>query len=148
MTEQAKLREPDAVALTERVRGEAERTWASLVEAYDLEAWAALGYASWDDYVTGEFDPAGSAAHRLLQPARVGLGIDDAEPSEVQLSESEARDLVGQVVLSLEALTMGLDLVDLATLPKDPQAAAVVAEAIATFTRLRDALQPEGRSDA
>lgn len=144
MTERARLGEADAAALTERVREGAERTWALLVEAHDGEAWAALGHASWDDYVTGEFDPAASPAHRLLDRARVGLGVDEEEPSEVELSESEARDLVGQVVLSLEALTMGLDLIDLTTLPEDHQAAGVVSEAIATFTRLRNALQPGG----
>lgn len=144
MSEQAKLGEADADALTGRVRAEAGRTWALLVEAYDGEAWAALRYASWDDYVTTEFDPAASPAHRLLDRARVGLGSNEAEPSEVELSPSEAHDLVGQVVLSLEALTMGLDLIDLATLPKDAQAAGVVDEAISTFTRLRDALRPGG----
>ncbi len=142
MSEQAKLGEADA--LTGQVREEAERTWALLVEAYDGEAWAALGYASWDDYVTAEFDPAVSPAHRLLDRARVGLDSDEDGPSEVELSPSEAHDLVGQVVLSLEALTMGLDLIDLATLPLDAQAAGVVDEAIATFTRLRDALRPGG----
>jgi len=144
MTEQARLSRADATALTERVQEEAERTWALLGEAHDGEAWAALGYASWDDYVTGGFDPAVRPAYRLLDRARVGLGVDDAEPSEVELSESEARDLVGQVVLSLEALTMGLDLIDLSTLPRDAQGADVVADAISTFTRLHDALQPDG----
>lgn len=140
----ATISEPDAIALTEHIRGAAESTWALLVEAHDRTAWAALGRASWDDYVTSEFDPAADPAYRLLDRARVGLGVDDAEPSEVELSESEARDLVGQVVLSLEALTMGLDLIDLSTLHEDSQAAGVVDEAIATFTRLRDALQPAG----
>ena len=144
MTERARLSEADAAALTERVRDEAERTWALLVQAHDGGAWAALGYASWDDYVTASFDPDASQAYRLLDRSRVGLGLDEAEPSEVQLSESESRDLVDQVVLSLEALTMGLDLLDLATLPRDPRAAAVVADAVSTFTRLRDALQGAG----
>lgn len=144
MTEKARLSRTDATALTERVQEEAERTWALLVEAHDGEAWAALGYASWDDYVTGGFDPTVRPAYRLLDRARVGLQVDEAEPSEVELSESEARDLVGQVVLSLEALTMGLDLIDLATLPRDAQGAGVVADAISTFSRLRDALQPDG----
>ncbi len=144
MSEQAQLGESAATALTGRVREEAGRTWALLVEAYDGEAWRALGYASWDDYVTAEFDHTVSPAHRLLDRARVGLDSNEDGPSAVELSPSEAHDLVGQVVLSLEALTMGLDLIDLATLRLDSQAAGVVDEAISTFIRLRDALRPGG----
>lgn len=142
---QATISEPDAIAVSERIRDAAESTWALLVEAHDRKAWAALGHASWDDYVTSAFDPAADPAYRLLDRSRVVLGVDDAEASEVELSGSEARDLLGQVVLSLEALTMGLDLIDLTTLPEDPQAVGVIDEAIATFTRLRDALQAAGR---
>lgn len=137
---QPTISEPDADELTDRVRRAAEQTWALLVDAHDRGAWAALGHASWDDYVTVAFDPAASPAHRLLDRARVGLGLEEADPSEVHLSASEAEDLVNQVVLSLEALTMGLDMVDLSTLPPDAQAARVVAEAIATFTRLAEVL--------
>lgn len=142
MTEpQAAMSEADGTALTQRIRDEAERVWVLLVEAYERNAWAMLGYESWDAYVTTEFDSSTSAAHRLLERARVAP-VDTTEPSEVELSDSEAQDLVGQVVLSLEALTMGLDLVDLSTLPEDPHAAGVTTDAIAVFTRLRDSLQP------
>ena len=140
------MSEADAAALTERIRDEAERTWALLVEAHDGYAWAAMGYGSWDDYVTTEFDPAASAALRLVERARVGMEHDVEDggvPDEVHLSASEVQDFVGQVVLSLEALTMGLDMVDLSTLPADPQAAGVIAEAIDKFHRLLEAVRPE-----
>ena len=134
----------EAAALTGRIREEAGRTWALLVEAHDNGAWSALGYAGWDDYVTTEFDQAAGPAHRLLDRARVGLPApgEDDPGSELELSESEALGLVNQVVLSLEALTMGLDLVDLSSLGHDAQAAGVVDEAITTFSRLRAALLP------
>ena len=133
---------PDAEALTERIREGAERAWALLVEASDRRVWEAMGYGSWDDYLVSEFDPARSDAYRLVERARV-LPSDEAEDSDVALTESEAQSLVNQVVLSLEALTMGLDLVDVSTLPKDPQAAGVVTEALETFRRFRDGLAPE-----
>lgn len=140
------MSEADATALTERVREEAERTWALLVEAHDGGAWAALGHGSWDDYLTTEFDPAASTAFRLVERARVGMEHDVEEgeaPAEVHLSASEVQDFVGQVVLSLEAHGEGLDMVDLSTLPTDPQAAGVIAEAIDKFNRLLEAVRPE-----
>ena len=143
MTDRPLPDRPDAEALTERIREEAERTWALLVEAHDAGAWAALGYESWDAYVTAEFDAARSTAFRLLERARV-LPEDDGAASEVELTETQARDVVNQVVLSLEALTMGIDLVDVSTLPKDAHAAGIVDEALDSFRRLRDALDPTG----
>lgn len=141
MTDRPPPDRPEAEALTERIREEAERTWALLVEAHDAGAWASLGYGSWDDYVTAEFDAARSAAFRLLERARV-VPEDAGGESEVELTEAQARDVVNQVVLSLEALTMGIDLVDVTTLPKDAHAAGVVTEALDRFRRLRDALAP------
>lgn len=131
--------QPDAAALTERIREEAERTWALLVEAYDGGAWLAMGYDSWDAYVVGEFDTTANPAHRLLERARLEPA-DETSPAPMELSESQAREFIDQLVLSLEALTMSLDMLDLSTMPPDPQAAQVVREAVATFARLGDAL--------
>lgn len=132
-----------AEAITERIADEAERTWALLLEAHDRRAWSAMGHESWDAYLAARFDPTRSDAFRLVERAHV-LPEGDAAESEVALSGSDAQTLVDQVVLSLEALTMGLDLVDLTTLPEDAHAARVVREALTTFERLRDALTPGG----
>ena len=131
---------PDASALTERIREEAERTWALLTEAYGEGAWSALGHESWDDYVTAEFDATANPALRLLERAHL-VPFDDAEPGPMELSEAQARELVDQVVLSLQALAAGIDMVDLSTLPADPSAGAVVADAVSTLSRLASALR-------
>lgn len=131
--------QPEAAALTERIRQKAERTWALLVEAYEGGAWQAMDYASWDAFVTGEFDTAAHPAHRLLERARLEPA-DETEPAPMELSDTQAREFVDQLVLSLEALTMSLDMLDLSTMPSDPQAARVVREAVTTFARLGDAL--------
>jgi hypothetical protein len=76
---------------------------------------------------------------RLLERAHL-VPVDDAEPGPSELSEQQARDLVDQVVLSLQALTAGLDMIDLSTLPPDPTAGTTVDQAGATLGRLAQAL--------
>lgn len=47
---------PDqARALTDRIRVGLEATWQLIVEAWEVRAWASLGYSSWDDYCRREF---------------------------------------------------------------------------------------------
>ena len=53
--------------LTDRIKGAVEATWQLIVEAYQSRAWAALGYASWDDYCTREF---GSSRLKLPREER------------------------------------------------------------------------------
>jgi hypothetical protein len=53
----------DGRSLTDRIKVAVEGTWHLITEAYTTRAWAALGYASWDDYCTREF-----GASRLRLP--------------------------------------------------------------------------------
>lgn len=53
-TQQA-LAPNDARQLTDRIRQTLEFTWDLIVHAYQGQAWTALGYASWNDYVVKEF---------------------------------------------------------------------------------------------
>jgi hypothetical protein len=129
----------EAAALTERIGDRAERLWALLMEANSREAWETLGHPSWEAYVAGEFDVARSPGFRLLERARV-LPDDEEEP-ELALSESQAKTLVDQIVLSLEALAMGIDMVDVSSLAPDAHAAGVITDAVESLVRLRDALQ-------
>lgn len=129
----------EAGALTERIGDAAEGLWTLLVEANASEAWEALGHPSWEAYVAGEFDVARSPAFRLLERARVLP--DDEEEAALALNESQAKTLVDQIVLSLEALAMGIDMVDVAGLPPDAHAASVITDAVQSLVRLRDALQ-------
>lgn len=130
----------EAGALTERIGDSAEGLWTLLVEANASEAWAALGHPSWEAYVAGEFDVARSPAFRLLERARV-LPDDEEEEVALALNESQAKTLVDQIVLSLEALAMGIDMIDVASLPPDAHAASVITDAVLSLVRLRDALQ-------
>lgn len=57
----------DARVLTDQIKVGVEGVWMLVKQAYELRAWAALGYASWDDYCTREF---GTARLRLPREER------------------------------------------------------------------------------
>jgi hypothetical protein len=91
-----RLTADEARALTSEIQQSAERTHALLLRAHEGEAWVALGYASWRDYATAEFNMSQSRAYQLLDQARVVRAIESASDStNVELpNEGQARELV------------------------------------------------------
>lgn len=86
----------EAKALTERIRAAADQLWQLLLEAHERKAWKALGYASWSEYVSTEFDMSRRHAYRLLDQGRVIRAIEDAGGSVThgsQITERTARDI-------------------------------------------------------
>ncbi len=57
----------EARTLTDRIKVGVDATWHLIKESYEVRAWAALGYASWDDYCTREF---GTSRLRLPREER------------------------------------------------------------------------------
>lgn len=57
----------EARALTDKIKVAVEATWQLVATAYERRAWAALGFASWDDYCTREF---GTSRLRLPREER------------------------------------------------------------------------------
>lgn len=57
----------DARALTDRIKTGLDVMWSLVVQAHELRAHAALGYASWDDYCVREF---GSSRIRIPREER------------------------------------------------------------------------------
>lgn len=90
-----RLTAEEARALTDEIQQSAERTYALLLRAHEGEAWAALGYGSWRDYATTEFNMSQSRAYQLLDQARVVRSIEAASDStNVELpNEAQAREL-------------------------------------------------------
>ena len=84
-----------ARALTEQIRGAVETTYSLLLEAWEQEAWRALGYASWTAYIDGEFEFSRQRSYQLLQAARVTRSLSTAVDTrdELHITEREARDL-------------------------------------------------------
>jgi hypothetical protein len=66
----------EARHLTDEIKEQVEAAWAKLRPAYEGRAWAALGYPSWQLYVTSEFDVDWRHAIRLLDHARRVQQID------------------------------------------------------------------------
>lgn len=90
-----RLTAEEARALTDEIQQSAERTYSLLLRAHEGEAWAALGYGSWRDYATTEFNMSQSRAYQLLDQARVVRSIEAASDStNVELpNEAQAREL-------------------------------------------------------
>lgn len=81
-----------ARSITERIRKAGEDLGALIVEAHDGCVWESLGYASWSDYVAGEFDFSRRRSYQLLEQGRINKRLADAG-STVRVTEREARDV-------------------------------------------------------
>lgn len=101
MTEVQPATAEDARRLTDRIKVAVEATWQLIQEAYLTRAWAALGYASWDEYCTREF---GTSQLRLPREERQEVvaslresGLSNrAIAAATQQSETQVRrDLAG-----------------------------------------------------
>lgn len=83
MTTAVILSKTQAAALTERIRRAGEDFGTLLLEAHDGEAWRVLGYATWQDYVAGEFTFTRARSYQLLNQAKVtrlvGAHVTDRE---------------------------------------------------------------------
>lgn len=61
----------EARVITGEIRAAADLLWALLTVAHDRRAWAALGYASFGEYVRLELSISRAQAYRLLDQGRV-----------------------------------------------------------------------------
>jgi hypothetical protein len=68
----------EARALTEEIRGAADRLWELLYRAWEGRAFEALGYQRWEDYVGTEFSFGKSHAYRLLDQGKVAHALREA----------------------------------------------------------------------
>lgn len=87
---------PQARALTDRIRADAEALWSRLLDAYERGVHTALGYESWHAYMKVEFGKGRSAAYQLLSAGRVARAIEahSADADSIALkSENVARAL-------------------------------------------------------
>ena len=69
------MTEADARELTERIR-RTQDDWCRLVyEAHEREAWRAMGYKGWLEYVYAELPMGRSRAYQLLAHAKITLAL-------------------------------------------------------------------------
>lgn len=87
----------EARAITDRIKDAAEEMWSLLLTAHERKAWAALGYRTWEEYVSGEFNMSRNYSYRLLSQAQVIKELTSASGvahgQHVEVTEREARDI-------------------------------------------------------
>jgi hypothetical protein len=83
----------EARELTEQIKGSVEKTWRLLLNAHEWNAWAALGYDTWESYVRAEFGIGRSRSYQLLDQGRVVREIEAAVSTNVDIKEAQAREL-------------------------------------------------------
>lgn len=82
-----------AAALTARIRTAVDNVWRLLHEAYEGEAWRALGYSSFRAYVTVEFDMSKSQAYRLLAKAEVVRALSASHAGDTAVEDAVAAEV-------------------------------------------------------
>lgn len=93
--EDGQLSEVKARELTDAIRSAATATYILLARAHEYKAWKALGYDTWKDYVSAEFDMSASRSYQLLNYYRDMEQIEASTPegTEIKLTEWQARTL-------------------------------------------------------
>lgn len=72
------MNEAEARAITAQIKSAAEDLWNLLYEAHERQAWQALGYRTWEEYVSTEFAMHRSRSYQLIDQARVIKAIQSA----------------------------------------------------------------------
>lgn len=100
----------------QKLHANLERLHALLSEAHSKEAWSALGYASWDDYIQGELELT-EEHYRLLGSARRLLkAAVEPKPLEIRTEVLPPREgslpkqliaLLGRVLAKTSAMERG-----------------------------------------
>lgn len=95
-----------ALALTEQIRKAVNRTWELLLAAYEGQAHIALGYPTWQSYITAEFNMSRQQSYKLLDVGTVTLALEEATgvshasdngSPPIQVSVREAQAVKGRI---------------------------------------------------
>lgn len=124
----------EARDLTERIKQHAETLWALLLEAHDRQAWKALGYSRWEDYVRTEFDMARSYSYQVLDQGRVIRELRAVSANaDITVTEKEARDIKPHLEAVTDDIRQRVD-----TEPHQPTDARTTQIVRETVERYRD----------
>jgi len=115
----AELSKEEAVKLTAEIKAWAGTLWQKLKEAHDGKAWRAMGYTSWSEYLSTEFDISRSRGYQLIAHANAIAELTDAAGVDVStnvdtLTEGQTRNLDVAAVAD-EVRTQVADLAEEAT---------------------------------
>lgn len=84
-----------AEEITNAIKSYATATWVLVKRAHDGRAWKSLGYSTWEEYVTSEFDMSASRSYQLINQAKVISALEEAAPegTKLMLTEAQTRDI-------------------------------------------------------
>lgn len=85
------MNKEEAEKITKSIQSTAIATCVLLQRAHDQQAWKALGYESWKDYIDKEFKFSRGRSYQLLQQGSVIKEIADASQTDIYLTEKEAK---------------------------------------------------------
>jgi len=74
----AELSKSEAKKLTQKIKAAVDEVWALLIQAHAGKAWKALGYPTWEAYVSAEFSMSRQRSYQLLDQGRVILAVREA----------------------------------------------------------------------
>ncbi len=86
----------EAQAITERIRSAVDSLGVLVEQAHDRRAWKALGYATWEAYVSKEFGFTRQRSYQLLDQGRMTKAIAEAAgdlTTDVVIPEAAAREI-------------------------------------------------------
>jgi len=95
LEDSSELSEAKARELTSAIRAAAEATCILIARAHEGKAYKALGYATWADYVSKEFEFSPQRSYQYLFQFKAIKEIEAAAPEGtiVKLTEAQARDI-------------------------------------------------------
>lgn len=95
LVDDTQMSEAKARELTNAIKAAAEATYVLLAKAHQGKAYKALGYETWADYVTKEFEISTQRSYQLLNLSKTIQEIEAVAPAgtEVKLTEAQARDI-------------------------------------------------------
>jgi hypothetical protein len=85
------MNEQEARDITESIQSTAVATCVLLQRAHDQQAWKALGYKTWAEYIDNEFKFSRARSYQLLSQGSVIQEISEASDADVYLTEKEAK---------------------------------------------------------
>lgn len=89
----APLEKSAARKLTEDIKSTTTALYVLLKRAHDTKAWLSLGYSSWTEYISKEFDFSRARSYQLINQANVIEEINKASGLNLYITEREARDI-------------------------------------------------------
>lgn len=83
----------EATQLTQDIKSTSTALYVLLKKAHDTKVWIAMGYNSWTEYISREFDFSRTRSYQLINQANVIEEINEASGIPMYISERDARSI-------------------------------------------------------